>query len=132
MVRVLPHPQGSPGAQVVVGMVCGIRIDAGVLGQRTLKGWPSTAGPRKRADYGSDVEGSVTQVVGRKKITGYFVVAPLTCDGETHPWEALVVSDTGLFAGGKAANFSLAIACGLLDCGFADASGTVQVSRSGK
>ena len=45
---VLPHPQGSPGAQVVVGRVCGIRMDAEVLGQRTLKGWPSTAGPRKR------------------------------------------------------------------------------------
>lgn len=47
-VIVLPHPHGSPGTQVVVGMVCGMGIDAGVLGQRTLKGCPSTAGPRKR------------------------------------------------------------------------------------
>ena len=47
-VTVLPHPQGLPGTQVVVGRVCGIRIDAGVLGQRTLNGCPSTAGPRNR------------------------------------------------------------------------------------
>ena len=33
-VTVLPHPQDSPGAQLVVGMVCGIRIEAGVLVQR--------------------------------------------------------------------------------------------------
>ena len=35
MVMVLPHPHGSPLMQVVVGMLCGSRIEAGVLGQRT-------------------------------------------------------------------------------------------------
>ena len=35
MVMVLPHPHGSPLTQVVVGMLCGSRIEAGVLGQRT-------------------------------------------------------------------------------------------------
>lgn len=32
-VTVLPHPQGSPWMQVVVGTVFGIRIDAGGLGR---------------------------------------------------------------------------------------------------
>ena len=47
-------------------------------------------------------------------------------------WDAVVTSDNGLFAGGKAANFSLAFACGLIECSVVEASGTVQMSRSGK
>ena len=52
--------------------------------------------------YSSDVEGTVTQTVGRTKIEGFFFVYPLECDGDVHPWEAIVTSSNGLFAGGKA------------------------------
>ena len=82
--------------------------------------------------YSSDIEGQLTQTVGRTKINGYFFASPLECDGSTHTWEAYVFSDNGLFAGGKAANFSLAFACGLVDCTVADASGKIQLSRNGK
>ncbi len=82
--------------------------------------------------FNSDVEGTLTQRVGRTKINGFFFVYPLECDGAVHTWEAVVASDTGLFAGGKAANFSLAFACGLVECSVVEASGTVQLSRSGK
>jgi hypothetical protein len=82
--------------------------------------------------YNSDVEGTLTQRVGRTKINGFFFVYPLECDGSVHRWDALVTSDNGLFAGGKAANVSLAFACGLIECTVAEATGTVQLSRSGK
>ena len=36
-VTVLPHPHGSPLTQVVVGIVCGIRIDAGALGGSSFR-----------------------------------------------------------------------------------------------
>jgi len=82
--------------------------------------------------YNSDIEGQLTQTVGRTKINGYFFAYPLECDGSTHTWEAFVFSDNGLFAGGKAANFSLAFACGLAECTVAEASGKIQLSRNGK
>ena len=43
-----------------------------------------------------------------------------------------VVSDNGLYAGGKAASVSLAFACGLLDCSVVEVDSTVQLSRAGK
>lgn len=83
--------------------------------------------------WSSGIEGTLTQRVGRTKINGYFFVSPLVCDGTTQPWEGWAVSDTGLFAGGKAANVSIAWACGLLDCTTAEANATVQLSKgSGK
>ncbi|WP_148232460.1 DUF6299 family protein [Janibacter sp. HTCC2649] len=82
--------------------------------------------------YGSDIEGMLTQTVGRLKINGSFFVNPLECDGATHNWDAFVFSDNGLFSGGKAANFSVAFACGLVECTVAEASGKVQLSRNGK
>ena len=82
--------------------------------------------------YSSDVEGELVQQVGRVKITGNFFVYPLECDGAVHPWEAIVTSQNGLFAGGKAANVTLALACGLADCTAAFAEQRVQLSRNGK
>lgn len=84
------------------------------------------------AGFSSSIEGSLTQTVGRVKINGFFFVSPLECDGSTHTWEAFVFSENGLFAGGKAANFSLAFACGFAECAVAQASGKVQLSRNGK
>lgn len=84
------------------------------------------------ADFFSDLSGQVVQTVGRTKITGFFDVFGLQCDGDVHPWEAVVTSDNGLFAGGKAANVSVVLACGLIECAEQVAAQKVQVSRNGK
>ena len=78
--------------------------------------------------FDSDVEGTLTQRVGRVKITGYFFVYPLECDGATHAWSAQVFSDNGLFRGGKAASVTFGYACGVFDCSFGYAEQTVQLS----
>jgi hypothetical protein len=82
--------------------------------------------------YSSEIDGQVVQTVGRTKITGWFFVYPLECDGAVRTWEAIVTSDNGLFAGGKAANVTFAIACGVLDCSFTQVEQRIQVTRSGK
>jgi hypothetical protein len=82
--------------------------------------------------YQSDIEGELVQQVGRVKISGMFFVYPLECDGAVHPWDAIVTSQNGLFAGGKAANVSVAFACGLVECSAAFVEQRVQVSRNGK
>ena len=84
------------------------------------------------SDFDSGIQGQAVQRVGRVKITGFFEVFGLQCDGEVHPWEAFAVSDTGLFAGGKAATVSVVFACGLVECAVEFAEQKVQVSRNGK
>jgi hypothetical protein len=84
------------------------------------------------ADFLSDLSGQVVQTVGRSKITGFFDIFGLQCDGDVHPWQAVVTSDNGLFAGGKAASVSVVFACGILDCTEQFAQQKVQVSRNGK
>lgn len=70
--------------------------------------------------YDAWVDGQVVQTVGRLKITGWFSFGPLECDGQTHGWDAVVTSDNGLFAGGKATSVSMAIACNDYECGFSE------------
>jgi hypothetical protein len=79
--------------------------------------------------WDSDIEGTLTQRVGRMKIVGYFFVYPLDCDGKTHTWSADVISDNGLFRGGKAASVSFGYACGALACSFGYSEQTVQLSN---
>jgi hypothetical protein len=81
------------------------------------------------SDYDSDIEGTLTQRVGRFKVNGFFFVYPLTCDGQVHTWEALVTSDNGSFSGGKAAHVTLIFACGFFDCAVQEVDGTVQLRR---
>jgi hypothetical protein len=83
-------------------------------------------------DFFSDIEGTLTQRVGRVKISGFFFVNPLQCDGATHTWEAVVVSDTGLFRGGKGATVAFAYACGLFECSLGYTEQTVQLSTNKK
>ena len=83
-------------------------------------------------DFFSDIEGTLTQRVGRLKINGDFFINPLQCDGLTHPWEALVTSTNGLFRGGKGASVTFVFACGLFDCSVGYAEQTVQLSSGGK
>jgi hypothetical protein len=82
--------------------------------------------------FASDVEGNLTQRVGRVKINGFFFVNPLVCDGITHTWEAIVFSDNGLFRGGKGASVAFGFACGPLECSLGYAEQTVQLNTSKK
>ena len=83
-------------------------------------------------DFASDIEGTLTQRVGRVKISGFFFVNPIQCDGATHTWEGIVVSDTGLFRGGKGATVAFGFACGVLECSLGYAEQTVQLSTNKK
>jgi hypothetical protein len=82
--------------------------------------------------WSSDLEGTLTQRVGRVKIVGYFTAYPLSCDGAAHPWSALVTSDNGLFRGGKAASVTFGFACGLLDCAMGYSEQIVQLNSRGR
>lgn len=82
--------------------------------------------------YSSDIEGTVTQTVGRTKIEGFFFVYPLECDGDVHQWEAIVTSSNGLFAGGKATSVALVFACGVFECTVTEVDQKLQVTRAGR
>lgn len=83
------------------------------------------------AEY-SELWGTLTQRVGRLKITGEFYVTDLTCDGGTYPWDAFATSQNGYFAGGKAANVTIGFVCGALECAEGWAEATVQLTRASK
>jgi hypothetical protein len=83
-------------------------------------------------DFASDVDGTLTQRVGRVKITGSFFVNPLQCDGATHPWEAIAYSENGLFRGGKGATVAFAWACGAFECAIGYAEQPVKLNTSKK
>lgn len=83
-------------------------------------------------DFFSDISGTLTQRVGRIKITGDFFVNPLQCDGAVHRWEATAFSNNGLFRGGKAATVAFAFACGAFECSLGYAEQTVQLNTSKK
>lgn len=78
----------------------------------------------------TELFGVVTQRVGRLKISGEFYVSDLVCDGQSQPWEAYATSFNGYFAGGKAANLTMAYACGWLECADATSEHTIQLSRA--
>ncbi len=77
------------------------------------------------------IDGTLTQSVGRFKITGYFGFYPLLCDGTAQAWTAYVVSDNGLFAGGKGASVSFGYACGSFECATSYTEQSVKLSRGG-
>lgn len=79
--------------------------------------------------FDGGVDGTLTQRIGRVKITGYFFFYPLECNGETQPWEAVVVSDNGLFAGGKSASVAFSYACGAFECAFGYTEQNVRLNR---
>lgn len=69
----------------------------------------------RRTCFRSGIEGTLTQRVGRLKVSGFFFTYPLTRDGQVHTGEGLVTADNGTFSGGKATHVTLIFACGLLD-----------------
>jgi hypothetical protein len=74
-----------------------------------------------------DIE--VRQAVGRVSTVDGFGSVDVTCDGVTHPWTAEVVPDSGKFAGGKAAEVTFAVACGVFECGTDFEQRTIQLRR---
>jgi Family of unknown function (DUF6299) len=76
----------------------------------------------------AEIDGSMTQRVGRVKINGSFFVSPLVCDGVVHRWVAVVTSDNGLFRGGKSATVAFAFACGIFECANGYTEQTVQLN----
>jgi hypothetical protein len=80
----------------------------------------------------SEIDGTLTQRVGRLKLSGDFFVYPLECDGATHGWSAVVSAYNGLFKGGKAASINFGFACGLLTCADGYTEQTIQLSGASK
>ena len=74
------------------------------------------------------LEVEVNQLVGRLKING-FSGTDVTCDGATRPWTIEVPGDNGVFKGGKAASVTLAVGCGIFECGVDFEERVVQLSR---
>lgn len=70
----------------------------------------------KNADY-LYMDGQVTQIWRRVKITAYFQkFFQGTCDGTVHTWKKVVTSDNGLFAKGDATANIFSQACGRITC----------------
>jgi hypothetical protein len=67
------------------------------------------------ADFGQ-INGSVTQTVGRFTINGFFFTS-FTCDGTTQTWTATTQQSSGKFAGGQATVQASAVACNVSGCG---------------
>lgn len=75
------------------------------------------------------LEAQLTQRVGRVLING-FGGTEVTCDGTARPYTLEIISDNGLFKGGKAAQLTFSAACGFL-CSEYFAEQTVQL-KGGK
>jgi len=75
------------------------------------------------------VEVQLRQRVGRFIISGFGGSSGFTCDGTSQSWSAEIVADNGLFRGGKAANVTVAFACGPFECGTDFEETTVRLRR---
>jgi hypothetical protein len=74
------------------------------------------------------LETELRQQVGRFTIIGSGFTE-VVCDGVTHQWSAEVVSENGKYSGGKAADATLAVACGTFQCGVDYEQRQVKVRR---
>lgn len=79
------------------------------------------------ADAFAFLEASLRQSVGRFTVSG-FGFAEVLCDGTTQPWSLEIVSDSGLYKGGKAAASVVGLAC-TFDCGVDVAETTIRLKR---
>jgi hypothetical protein len=91
-----------------------------VTGSATLTGTVTCTGT---AEF-TEIFVTLRQVVGRFAITGLGFTS-FVCDGTTQPWSVEIFPDNGLFRGGRAAQFTSAVACGLISCGFDEEQGNV-------
>lgn len=88
-------------------------VDA-ATGAATLTGTVRCRGSGEDLSAGVDVE--LQQVVGAEAVRGWGF-RDIACDGERHPWSAVVVPDAGAFSAGAAASVTFGTACGPWDCG---------------
>ena len=78
-----------------------------------------------------EVEGQLTQSVGRFKVNGFgFFFDEGTCDGSSHAFTMPVTGDNGTFAGGKAASVTFAFACGAFECADGFVEQTVRLTKA--
>ncbi len=117
LVDTIPPP---PTVDVTVDPVAQFHKD----GSATVTGTVTCSGDA--IDTFLDVQ--LRQRVGRFVITG-FGGSSFVCDGTTQSWSADVFADNGLFKGGKAANVTVAFACGAFDCGTDFEETTVRLRR---
>lgn len=74
------------------------------------------------------IEVQLRQRIGRFVISG-FGGTSFVCDGTTQTWAADVIADNGLFKGGKAANVTVAFACGTFQCADDFEETTIKLRR---
>jgi hypothetical protein len=68
------------------------------------------------ADFGSFVDVTVSQQVGRFTISGFGEALAEPCDGQSHPWSVDVTGSNGKFSGGKASVDAFMFSCGPFEC----------------
>jgi hypothetical protein len=79
-----------------------------------------------------DVSGTLRQTIGRIFIDGFFdTPSGAPCDNSTNAWQAVATGNNGKFAGGKAANVTVAVGCTLGGCTQSFVQATVQLRRNG-
>ena len=98
-------------------------------GEATISGMV-TCDPGDNAFTFAEVDVEATQRVGRFLIKGYSY-QEIACNGETVPWSATVVGETGLFKGGKAMTVTVGYGCGDYDCSINFVESVVML-RGGK
>jgi hypothetical protein len=80
-----------------------------------------------------ELDGMLTQQVGRLKITGFgFVFDVGTCDGAAHVFTMPISGDNGVFSGGKAASITFTFACGAFECADGYVEQTVMLSKGAR
>ncbi len=94
-------------------------------GVATLSGTWSCTGV---ADF-AEIDGDLSQSVGRFTIRGSFFVDAGPCDGTLKKWAGTVYPDSGKFAGGKGAAVVFTFACGPFFCSDGFAEQRVQLRR---
>ena len=79
------------------------------------------------ADFGSFVDVTVSQRVGRFTISGFGEVFADPCDGQSHQWSLDVTGSNGKFAGGKASVDAFMFACGPFECATDEAIQSIRL-----
>lgn len=117
LVDLAPPP---PTVDVTVDPVGQFHTD----GSATVSGTVTCTGDA----FDTFIEVQLRQRVGRFVISG-FGGTFFVCDGTTQAWSADIFADNGLFKGGRAANVTVAFACGAFECATDFEETTVRLRR---
>jgi hypothetical protein len=77
----------------------------------------------------TEIDISLSQTVGRTRISGFGFAGDITCDGTAQAWSADVSADNGLFRGGKAAASVDAVACNDFTCSDISLQKTINIKK---